>query len=90
MSGYSSYMAGHEPRIFIEEVLIELAKARSKFTVQDVWVTLAALTEEVGELNQAILQLKHEPEKGKTIQDVRKEACQVAVMAIRVILDAEF
>lgn len=70
-----------------EDVLAELAKARAKFPVQDVWVTLAALGEEVGELNQAILQHHFEPAKGKTKQDIRKEAVQVAVMAMRVALD---
>ncbi len=70
-----------------EDMLAELARARAKFPTQDVWVTLAALGEEVGELNQAILQHHFEPAKGKTKDDIRKEAVQVAVMAMRVALD---
>jgi NTP pyrophosphatase (non-canonical NTP hydrolase) len=81
------YLAGHEPRILHEEILRELEKARAKFPTQDVWVTLAALTEEVGELNQAVLQFEHEPKKGRTYDQIRKEAVQVACMAMRVILD---
>lgn len=67
----------------------ELSKAREKFPCQDVWVTLAALTEEVGELNQAVLQYNFEPGKGKTEADIVKEAVQVAVMAARVVLDCQ-
>jgi hypothetical protein len=66
----------------------ELARARAKFPQQDVWVTLAALTEEVGELNQAILQRAYQAaEKNVTVAHIRKEAVQVAVMALRVALD---
>lgn len=83
------YLAGHEPRIFHEEILHELERARAKFPKQNVWTTLAALTEEVGELNQAILQFTFEPKKGKTLLDIRKEAVQVACMAMRVALDAD-
>lgn len=82
-----TYSAGHEPRILHEEILVELERARRKFPTQDVWLTLAALTEEVGELNQAILQHHFEPAKGKTLADIRKEAVQVACMAMRVVLD---
>jgi hypothetical protein len=46
----------------------------------------AALTEEVGELNQALLQLQFEPAKGKTRADVYKEAIQVAAMAMKIAL----
>ena len=67
----------------------ELKRARAKFPVQSIWVTLAALTEEVGELNAAILQLNHEPAKGVTPDAIRMEAVQVAVMAIRVAFDAD-
>jgi NTP pyrophosphatase (non-canonical NTP hydrolase) len=69
-------------------VLHELARARAKFPTQDVWRTLAALTEEVGELNQAILQFHDEPAKGVTLDAIHKEARQVAVMAMRVVFDA--
>lgn len=82
------YLAGHEPRILHEEILRELERARAKFPVQDVWRTLAALTEEVGELNEAVLQIHADSNpKGKTLADIRKEAVQVACVAMRVVLD---
>jgi NTP pyrophosphatase (non-canonical NTP hydrolase) len=85
---YAGYLAGHEPRIMHEEILHELARARAKFPTQDIWKTLAALTEEVGELNEAILQLYSDTNpKGKTRADIRKQAVQVATMAMRVVLD---
>lgn len=71
----------------LEDILTELRSAREKFPVQDLFTTLAALSEEDGELHQACLQLKFEPKKGKTPQDVYAEAVQVAAMAIRVALD---
>ncbi len=84
------YLVGHQPRIIIEEILDELKRARGKFPQQNIWVTLAALTEEVGELNQALLQLNHQPEKGVTPEKVYAEAVQTAVMAIRVALDCSY
>lgn len=82
-----SYLAGHEPRIMHEEILRELERARAKFPTQDVWITLAALTEEVGELNEAVLEHLVVKKKDKTLDDIRKEAVQVACMAMRVVLD---
>jgi NTP pyrophosphatase (non-canonical NTP hydrolase) len=70
-----------------EDIRAELERARAKFPRQSVWITLAALTEEVGELNAAILQLNQEPDKSIVIGDVFNEAVQVAVMAMRVVLD---
>ena len=84
------YIAGFEPCILHEEILRELARARAKFPTQNVWKTLAALTEEVGELNEAVLQtIGRVNAKGKTLADVRKEAVQVAAMAMRVVLDTD-
>lgn len=74
---------------YIEEIYTELSRARKKFPSQDVWVTLAALTEEVGELNQAVLQFNFQPEKHQTELSIMEEAVQVAVMAIRVALDCD-
>lgn len=76
-----------EDREFCYQIVEELARARKKFPKQDVWITLAALTEEVGELNKAILEFTHEKDKGVTLKDIRKEAVQTCVMAMRVILD---
>lgn len=60
----------------------ELSKARSKFPGNEDLDN--ALTEEVGELNQALLQQKHEPDKKVTHEDIYKEAIQVACVAIRI------
>lgn len=72
---------------FLEDMKDELKFARAKFPNQDVWITLAALTEEVGELNSTILEYYQEPNKGRTLDDIRNEAVQVAAMAMRVIFD---
>lgn len=73
--------------VFIHSVISELERARVKFPNQDAFVALAALTEEVGELAQAVLQVTKEPAKGKTYSHIHTEAIQVAVMAMRVALD---
>ena len=73
---------------FVYDVLIELDRARQKFPEQSALVTLAALTEEVGELNQAYLH-KHFESSKYTPGNFRKEAVQVAVMAIRCALDCK-
>lgn len=63
----------------MHEIFDELARARTKFPESD--VTILALMEEVGELAKAAFE---EPRAR-----VRQEAIQVAVMAIRVILDGD-
>lgn len=68
------------------EVLVrdELARARAKFP--DSVLSLAALTEEVGELARAYLNFRY----GKgTFQDVLDEAKQVAAMAQRVATEGD-
>jgi len=67
----------------------ELERAREKFPTQTLWVTLAALSEEVGELNQAALHKYIEHKVGASVDDIYEEAVQVAVMAIRVALDTQ-
>lgn len=74
---------------FQHDVMRELVRARTKFPEQDATITMVALTEEVGELAQALLHLKFEPAKGKSYADLYAEAVQVAVMAMRVALDTE-
>lgn len=64
---------------FLVEVLEEVARARTKFPSSN--LKLAALTEEVGELAKAMLD---EP-----AENVRKEAVQVAAMALRVAIDGD-
>lgn len=73
---------------FIAALDHELTRARTKFPHQtDKYVTLAALTEEVGETAQAVLQSDFEGGR-KTAADIRKEAVQVACMAVRLACDA--
>lgn len=63
----------------VGEIVAELNFARTKFPGNN--VTMLALMEEVGELAKASFE---EP-----TANVRKEAVQVAVMAIRMILDGD-
>jgi NTP pyrophosphatase (non-canonical NTP hydrolase) len=65
--------------LLLAEITGELANARRKFPGDN--VTMLALMEEVGELAKATFE---EPR-----DNVRKEAVQVAVMAIRVVLDGD-
>lgn len=71
--------AGSEERVMADEILSELIRARTKFPGKN--VTFAALVEEVGELATATF------EEGR--DRVRKEAVQVAVMAMRMVLDGD-
>ncbi len=61
------------------EILAELTRARAKFGGKN--VTFAALVEEVGELATATFE--------ESAERVRKEAVQVAVMAMRMVLDGD-
>ncbi len=62
-----------------DDILAELVRARTKFPGKN--VTFAALVEEVGELATATFEESREK--------VRKEAIQVAVMAMRMVLDGD-
>jgi hypothetical protein len=61
------------------EILDELIRARQKFRGDN--VTTLALVEKVGKLAQATFE--------KSRAEVRKEAIQVACMAMRVVLDGD-
>lgn len=65
--------------ILVDEIFRELARARAKFPGKN--VTFAALVEEVGELATATF--------GQSADRVREEAVQVAVMAMRMVLDGD-
>jgi hypothetical protein len=66
-------------QVLADEILRELVCARSKFPGKN--VTFAALVEEVGELATATFE--------ESRARVRKEAVQVAVMAMRMVLDGD-
>lgn len=74
--GYSNSMKGTTASDVAEEVM----RARDKFPGNK--FLLAALVEEVGELAQAMLQ-KKSPE------EIRREATQVACVAVRIIEEGD-
>ncbi len=94
-------------RRLVADIMTELDRARSKFPAKDGNPNLAALTEEAGELGEALAAhlvemsvhhgrlaralLHHRPTDGGdgTWAQVRKEAVQVAVMAMRVALEGD-
>ena len=63
----------------VKEITNELKRVRTKFPGKN--VTFAALVEEVGELATATFE--------ESSDRVRKEAVQVAVMAMRMVLDGD-
>lgn len=69
------------------DIEAELARARGKFPSNRHMMN--ALTEEVGELAKALIQLNFEPNKKVTQRNVYDEAVQVAVMAIRVATEGD-
>lgn len=69
---------------FLSEVHQEVIRAQHKFPSSN--LCMAALTEEVGELAQAMLKVA----AGKWKQErIREEAIQVAAMAIRVAVEGD-
>jgi NTP pyrophosphatase (non-canonical NTP hydrolase) len=74
----------------IDLIESEVGKATQKFPT---WPTdplhaVAVLNEEVGELNQAVLQHVYEPHKSSP-GDIRTEAIQTAAMALRFIMSLD-
>jgi hypothetical protein len=75
---------GGRDYLFLDHVSGEVARAREKFPSSN--LVLAALTEELGELAQAMLKVragKEPPER------VWEEAVQVAAMALRVAVEGD-
>ncbi len=70
---------------FVEAVLAQARKARTKFPAPN--PTIAALTEEVGELAQAMLHIREG--KHNDWWKVHGEAVQVAVMALRAATEGD-
>lgn len=69
-----------DERLFMARVVDELHRARAKHPGDN--ATLAALTEEVGEVSQALLD--------ERASQVMHEAVQVAAMAMRLVLDGDY
>ncbi len=63
----------------------EVKAARDKFPKQT--HLLAALVEEVGELSQAMME--HDRAQGTSVQQVLREAVQVAAMAVRIAVEGD-
>jgi NTP pyrophosphatase (non-canonical NTP hydrolase) len=76
---YRNVWEGTREEEFIIEILDEVERAREKHPGVD--VAMAALTEEVGELAEALMD--------KPWGEVRKEAVQVAAVALRVALEGD-
>lgn len=70
----------YDEAVFLSQVADELHRARAKHPGDN--ATLAALTEEVGEVAEAM----HDHDAAH----VRHEAVQVAAMAMRLVLDGDY
>jgi len=78
---YSQYS---EDAMFVSDMYAEVSCARAKFPSSN--LVLAALTEEVGELAEAMLKVA----AGKWPKSrIREEAIQVAAMALRCAVDGD-
>lgn len=69
----------------VQEACAELDRSASKFPT---WPTdpihaVAIISEELGELTSALIQMIYEPAKGVTMEHIRAEAQQVAATALR-------
>lgn len=74
----------------VDAVMTEVDKATRKFPTwpDDPLHAVAVIGEELGELTQAVLECTYEPHKS-TREDVRKEAVQVAAMAVRFLMSLD-
>lgn len=76
-------------RIAINQAECELEKAKAKFPTwpTDPFHAAAIVGEELGELNQALRQFVYEDRS--SLEAVRKEAVQVAAMALRFLASVD-
>jgi len=76
-------------RVYLE-IAAEVDRATSKFPTwpTDALHAVAVVAEEMGELQKEVLQLTYEPHKSTT-ETVRKEAVQLAAMALRFLLSLD-
>lgn len=85
-------MKRENDELFIQHVRDEVVKAREKFP--DSNKMLAAMTEEVGEVAQALLKLTEDgklsrSEMNERLHNVYKEAVQVATTAMRLAVEGD-
>jgi len=68
-----------------DEIAEEVSKAVTKFPnwPTDPFHAFSVVSEEYGELAQAMLQHVYEPEKGVSFEDIEKEAIQLGAMCVR-------
>lgn len=71
----------------VNDLGAEITRAIKKFPSNE--GRLYALLEELGELTQAMLEQKQEPEKNVTDRDVYNEAIQVACVALRIAMEGD-
>ena len=67
----------------LDDIVNEVVEAKFPSWPDDPFHALAVISEEFGELNQAVLQHVYEPKKKVEHDDIRDEAIQLAAMAVR-------
>lgn len=74
----------------LERARREVMRAVNKFDNEpSPWVTLAALGEEIGELNKAVLESAFEQHKGVTLDNIKNEAMQSMAMLLRLMIELD-
>lgn len=78
------------PGLFAE-ISAEIARATVKFPLwrTDPFHAISVVSEEVGEVHKALIELVYEPEKGVTRANLRAEAVQMAAMALSFISELD-
>lgn len=75
----------------LDDIANEVVSAKAKFPSwpDDPFHALAVISEEFGELNQAVVQHVYEPKKKVEHDDIRDEAIQLAAMAVRFVMSLD-